>query len=293
MTSRIPPVSPASIMLVVRSSKTTGYWRMALASVEPPSTVVRTPVRVFWKVWLSWLDARISRHCTSGSPASIMKENWRKKTAISLVLTFPEPKVGSENSLPFSRTEPGVIRSRRNCWSTTSLLAAVRSPEIFSPDALFPENVNTGMVVSPSLIRPVYLAAPHRSHEEAAHGSALAGLLLGRSSRLGHSGSASFVQQARAAIDHFLQFILVARPLQRHFQRDLFLDVGGGQRLIERLHAELFLPRLHSRINLVNLVLTNQVPDRGIGHHDFHAHRAALVVSLGQQALTHDAFEHE
>ena len=45
MTSRIPPVSPASIMLVVRSSNTTGYWRMALARVAPPSTVVRTPVR--------------------------------------------------------------------------------------------------------------------------------------------------------------------------------------------------------------------------------------------------------
>src|SRR5712692_1888865 len=49
MMSRIPPVSPASIMLVVRSSKTLGYCFMALASVAPPSTVVRTPVKVFWK----------------------------------------------------------------------------------------------------------------------------------------------------------------------------------------------------------------------------------------------------
>src|SRR5580698_4068232 len=59
MMSRIPPVSPASIMLVVRSSKTTGYCRMALASVAPPSTVVRTPVSVFWKDGFSWLAARI------------------------------------------------------------------------------------------------------------------------------------------------------------------------------------------------------------------------------------------
>ena len=146
MTSRIPPVSPASIMLVVRSSKTAGYWRMALARVAPPSTVVRTPFSVFWNVGFSWLAARISKHCTSGNPASIMTENCRKKMATSLVLTFPDPNVGRENSLPFSRTEPGVMRSRRSCCSSTSLLAATRSPVTFSPDALFPENVKTGIV---------------------------------------------------------------------------------------------------------------------------------------------------
>jgi hypothetical protein len=47
-------------MLVVRSSNTLGYARMALARVEPPSTVVRTPVRHFWNVGFSWLAARIS-----------------------------------------------------------------------------------------------------------------------------------------------------------------------------------------------------------------------------------------
>ena len=133
-------------MLVVRSSKTTGYWRMALASVAPPSTVVRTPVRIFWKAWFSWLAARISRHCTSGRPASIMTENWRKKIAMSLVLTLPEPNVGMENSLPFSRIAPGVMRSRRSACASDCLLAAIRSPEIFCPDASLPENVKTGMV---------------------------------------------------------------------------------------------------------------------------------------------------
>ena len=44
--------------------------------------------------WFSWLAARISRHCTSGSPASIMTENWRKKIAMSLTLTLLDPKVG-------------------------------------------------------------------------------------------------------------------------------------------------------------------------------------------------------
>jgi hypothetical protein len=50
-----------------------------------------------------------------------------------------------ENSFPFSRTDPGVMRSRRNCCTKTSLFAATRSPDTFSPDALLPENVKTGM----------------------------------------------------------------------------------------------------------------------------------------------------
>ncbi len=43
-----------------------------------------------------------------------MTENWRKNTATSLTLTLLLPKVGRENSLPFSRMEPGVMRSLRN-----------------------------------------------------------------------------------------------------------------------------------------------------------------------------------
>ena len=146
MMSRIPPVSPASIMLVVKSSKIFGYCFIAFAKVAPPSTVVRTPVSVFWKAGFSWLAANISRHCTSGRPASIMTENCRKKMAMSLVFTLPLPKVGMTNSLPFSRMAPGVMRSRRSCVVSTCLLTAVRSPLTFSPDAFLPENVKTGMV---------------------------------------------------------------------------------------------------------------------------------------------------
>ena len=37
--------------------------------------------------------------------------------------------------------------------------------------------------------------------------------------------------------------------------------IQRGQRLVRRLHPELFLPGLHRRIDLVDLVLANQVPD--------------------------------
>src|ERR1700733_3492023 len=75
-----------------------------------------------------------------------MTENCRKKIAMSLTLTLPDPNVGIANSLPFSRIAPGVMRSRLNCWLSACLLGAMRSPEIFCPEASLPENVNTGMV---------------------------------------------------------------------------------------------------------------------------------------------------
>src|SRR5579862_2463630 len=77
---------------------------------------------------------------------------------MSLVPTLLEPKVGMENSLPFSRIAPGVIRSRRNACANDCLFAAIRSPEIFCPDASLPENVKTGMFSFSSL------RYPFRSH---------------------------------------------------------------------------------------------------------------------------------
>src|SRR5580698_74207 len=301
MMSRIPPVSPASIMFVVRSSNTTGYWRMALANVAPPSTVVRTPVNVFWNAGFSWLAARISRHCTSGRPASIMTENWRKKMAMSFTLTLPEPNVGMTNSLPFSRMAPGVMRSRRNWVAKVCLLAATRSPLIFSPVSFFPENVKTGMLTSLGYVYvlcPVHcFALPDfllaNCFSFASNLSFFCLSLAGRS-RFRHARRRLIaVQQGGAAVDHFRQFVLVAGAAHGHFHGDLFLEIGRGQRLVESLHSELVLTRLHGGINLVDLVFPDQVADRGIRNQDLHAHGAALAVGFRQQGLTHDAFEHQ
>src|SRR5216684_8157472 len=304
MMSRIPPVSPASIMLVVRSSKTTGYWRMALASVAPPSTVVRTPVRTFWNAWFSWLAARISRHCTSGRPASIMTENWRKKIAMSLVLTLPEPNVGMANSLPFSRIAPGVMRSRRNCCASTCLFDAIRSPATFCPPASLPENVKTGMVLtsphcatclSKSFAAGFSSRSSCRHPRDEPYDCLCLTLAFRRSCASGQGcpGGRGLIQQPCPAVDHFLQLILVAGALHRNFQRDLFLKISGCQRLVERLHAELLLSRLHGGINLMDFVFADQISDGSVGRHDFHNHGAALAVDLGQQGLTHDAFQHQ
>src|ERR1700722_3153828 len=298
MMSKIPPVSPASIMLVVRSSNTFGYCRMAFAKVAPPSTVVRTPVSVFWNVTFSWLAARISRHCTSGNPASIITENWRKKIAMSLTFTLLVPKVGITNSLPFSRIAPGVIRSRRNCCPSACLFGATRSPEIFCPEASLPENVKTGMVLaSPQVVDIVSCGGAIRYSPRIASRPSRCRfiyLALGGCCSLRQWGCRSRpLGQAGAAVDHFLKLFWMTRALYRYFKRNLLLEIGRGQRLVKRLHAELVLSGLHGRINLVNFVFADQVSYRSVGNKDFHNHGAALAADGWQKGLTHDSFQHQ
>ena len=91
MSSRMPPASPAAIMLRNRSSKTFLFLPSASASVEPASTSRVTSEMTLANAGFAVCDARMSRHCTSGSPAEIMVANWRVKIAISLVLTPPPP----------------------------------------------------------------------------------------------------------------------------------------------------------------------------------------------------------
>ncbi len=43
----------------------------------------------------------------------------------------------------------------------------------------------------------------------------------------------------------------------------------------------------------MNLVLTDEVPDGGVGDHDLHGHAAALARGLGDEGLAHDPFQHQ
>src|SRR4030095_2009604 len=64
------------------------------------------------------------------------------------------------------------------------------------------------------------------------------------------------------------------------------------ERLVHRLHTHFFLPGLHGRVDLVDLVFTNQIPDAGRRYHDLERHDAASS-SLRQQGLTNDSLEDE
>ncbi len=144
MVSRIPPASPAAIMLVNRSSNTLGCLRMASARLAPPSTSIRVCCRTLAKVLFSCWLPRISRHCTRGSPASIITENCRVKIARSLAGT-PPPNRGSAISRPFSFTDETRIRSRRSSAVTASLLSATRSPETALPSWVLPFQTYAGI----------------------------------------------------------------------------------------------------------------------------------------------------
>jgi hypothetical protein len=93
---------------------------------------------------------RISRHCTSGKPASIITENCRVNTArfladgaltrILMVLT--------------ALTCEGVMRvtmicSRRRAETTASIVSPARSPLTDSPARVRPVNANVAITCCP------------------------------------------------------------------------------------------------------------------------------------------------
>ena len=157
MVSRIPPASPAATMLVYRSSKIFGCLRMASASVEPDSTSCRIERSARWNALTSAWDPRISRHCTSGRPASIMTENCRVKIAMACFGTLP-PHFGSAISLPFSLTAVTMICCRRSEAIAASLLSATSWPPVSWPFLPLPFHSNVGISTSqcrgPSRARP-------------------------------------------------------------------------------------------------------------------------------------------
>jgi len=98
----------------------------------------------------------------------------------------------------------------------------------------------------------------------------------------------------RAARRHHLpEFIQVGTSPQRIVQGN---DPSGhqtNQTLVHGLHAEFFLPHLHLRIYLVDLVLPDQVPDRWVGYHDFQGQCPAGAPNFGDKGLGKDPFKNE
>src|SRR5919198_6072444 len=267
----MPPASPAAIMLVNSGSKVFGCLRIASASDAPDSTSVRV-CRITAEKFLSssWLP-RMSRHCTSGRPASIITENCRVNTAKLFALTFlpvfPFFSVFA-SALPWTGVIfVTLICSRRRAAVAASTVSATRSPDTVWPARVRPEYANVAIRL-----------APHRRTR-------------GRGARRApQTGSGD---DADAAVDHVLQLVAVRRRRHGRFERDQPLHVQARERLVHRLHAEFFLSGLHRAVDLVNLVVANQVPDRRVRHHDLERADASGAVSLRHQRLCDDPFEHE
>src|SRR5690349_3789847 len=185
----------------------------------------------------SWVP-RMSRHCTSGRPASIITENWRVKTARLFGLT-PFLRLRAAvlaDAAAFSFTGLILVTitcSRRKAATAASIVSATRSPVTFCPARVRPLYANVAIVVS---------CLSYPSH-----------LPRGRADRPG-TLQARARNHAHAAIDQILQFVAVRRLLERVLERHLLALVQRRQRLIHRLHAHLFLAGLHRRVDLVDLV---------------------------------------
>ena len=131
-----------------------------------------------------------------------------------------------------------MICSRRSAATAASMVSATRSPRDRLPAAGPSGYANVGMAVLSGLPDHGPVAAcPGRLHPGAGHDPGAAG-------------------------DHLLELVLHRRGVHRRLQRDQPPLVQRRQRLVHRLHPELLLAGLHRRVDLVDLVLADQVPDR-------------------------------
>src|SRR5262245_39789238 len=231
----------------------------------------------------SWLP-RMSRHWTSGRPASIITENWRVKTARFLALTLRPSRptdLGAAAASAFAFA--GVIRvtmmrSRLSAATAASIVSAMRSPVTVSPPRVRPEyaNVAISVLYFPCWPSQCVVRLPPRARP-----------------RQRCAPQAGAGHDADAAVDHFLQLVPVRGGAEGGLERDQPLVKQARQRLVAGLHAELLLPGLHHAVDLVDLVVANQIADRGRRHEDLERHDAPLPVAARQQRLTDDSFEHQ
>ena len=143
MVSRMPPASPAWIMFVNSASKVRGCLRIASASDMPLSTSSRTFRIVAANLACGSWRPRMSRHCTSGRPASIITLNCRVKIARLLAGTLPPTLARALAARAFTGSIRVIrICSRRNDATAASSESACRSPLTFSPALVRPENAN-------------------------------------------------------------------------------------------------------------------------------------------------------
>src|SRR5262249_44116400 len=201
--------------------------------------------------------------------------NWRVKTTRSFSGTGL-PIANAERPWPCFLTFWTAICSARSRATAISSVAASTVPRRMSPPRVRPSYAKVGMGLAPSLVWLSRLGPGE-----------------GRSGRPPRERGSPLLRvhgAARAAAglrggDHRLQLVDVRAPAQTVLERDDALQVQVAQRLVQRLHAELRLADLHLRVDLVDLVLADEVPDRGVRHHDRACDDALRARRSGHERL--------
>src|SRR5690606_9075003 len=239
--------------------------------VPPCSTSDFTRASASPKVLFCCCSAWISRHCTSGRPASIMVANWRVKTTRSRIVTpFRNSLRLARLLAAFGRTEIGAIIWPRSCIIAAASLLASIVPFLSVPWRVRPSQAKTGMPF-PLVDTGV------KSSDDAASGARHAPL---------HD-------RAAAALDQVLQLLHVVAARHRVVEADQPPLVERRERLVHGLHPVLVLADLHLRVDLMDLVLADQVADRGVRDHQLDREHAARAVRAREQRLAQHPLEHE
>src|SRR3954454_23406335 len=148
-------------MLENSESNVLGCFFIASARAMPDWTSSRTFKMTAEKFLCGSCLPRISRHCTSGRPASIMTEDYRVKMARLFAGTALPPlgPAGLAALATFAALAASIrvtmICSRLNAATAASIVSATRSPVTDCPALVRPEYANVGINSVPSSQLPV------------------------------------------------------------------------------------------------------------------------------------------
>src|SRR5262245_61375256 len=79
---------------------------------------------------------------------------------------------------------------------------------------------------------------------------------------------------AATLFDHRLELFGLGRLIERLLEGDEAAEVQTEERLVQRHHSVLVLADLHQAVDLMDLILADEVPDRLVGHEDLHREAA-------------------
>ena len=179
-----------------------------------------------------------------------MVANCRVKMTRSFCPMPPKPGILSEIWIGFFLilTFESAI-ARRRCWTAASSAASI-SPFFTSPDLVLPSQTQTGSLAArPPWVR-IFAAA-----------AGAVAICLSSYRRLDRPVDARFRSARRSCCAALRRPSCAPSPSSSVIMPALD---QRRERLVQRLHAELRLADLHLRVDLVDLVLADQVPDGGV-----------------------------
>src|ERR1700687_1465228 len=202
------------------------------------------------------------------------------------LIRSPNPGIANSRSkpFPFSLIFAGIgwMRCERRRTNTASRVGASISPASTSPRAETPCQRKT------AIFSPHFFGEGARKSVGFTRSSP--SMLRGEAR---HVPKRSAVRRPRARPQHRAHLVQFRRVADRLVVRDQSALEKIDERLRHRLHAELDLPHLHLRVDLMNLLFADEIADGCVGTHHFDRQDPALAVRTRNELLRDHAVENE